>query len=264
VIGRCSRSGQVYNSQTNTNSCRMLTAMFADHDRFADECWSFQWDVHILIAGTLDASTAYLDINADKELAKIEEWIEKPTSAEYQEHLVDQHVEVLARNAEQLRFLRNMALVALASRLTHSLRTMARLAETFSPWKKSYGQGHMSEFSRLWAEYRERFGIDPDALAARIGFVEPMREVRNQIVHEGSEANTLKPFAQIDMTGDDSGWLDMAFSMKYPENVDGAGMGAEVSVSPELLNKNIKAAIGLVLWLAGELRRELASVTTNT
>jgi hypothetical protein len=43
--------------------------------------------------------------------------------------------------------------------------------------------------------------------------------------------------------------------------VQGTGIGAEVSVSQELLDKNIKASIELVGWLAGELRtRELASL----
>ncbi len=44
-----------------------------------------------------------------------------------------------------------------------------------------------------------------------------MREVRNQTVHDGSEANTLKPFDEIDMNQDDSGLVDMWFSQKYPE-----------------------------------------------
>jgi hypothetical protein len=119
----------------------------------------------------------------------------------------------------------------------------------------------MSEFQRLWVEYKERFGIDFEANTSQIAFVEPLREVRNQIVHEGSEANTLKPLDEADLSGSDSGWLDMRFSEKYPEYVDGEGMSAEVSVSQELLDKNIAASIELVAWLAGELRkRELASM----
>jgi hypothetical protein len=41
-------------------------------------------------------------------------------------------------------------------------------------------------------------------------------------------------------------------------------MNAEVSVSEEILDKNIKASIELVGWLAGELRsKELASAKTG-
>lgn len=123
----------------------------------------------------------------------------------------------------------------------------------------------MSEFTRLWVEYYERFGIDFDANASRISFVETLREVRNQIVHDGSEANAIKPLDEIDDAGSDSSILDMQFSTKYPEYVHGEGMGAEVSVSQELLDKNIKASIELVGRLAGELRtRELASIRNTT
>jgi hypothetical protein len=239
-------------------------SMFSNFDTYEGEYEQFQWDVHILIKGTLSAGIRFLDSEAKTELAKIEDWMKKPASDEYQQHLVDEHVDVLATNDGQERFLRNMALVALASRLTHSLRTMARSAEAFSPRKKRYGQKNMSEFMRLWVEYKERFGIDFDDNASRIAFVEHLREVRNQIVHDGSEANTLKPFDESDLSGGDSGWLDMRFSRKYPEYVHGEGMGAEVSVSQELLDKNIEASIELVVWLAGELRRREVATMKNT
>src|ERR1700726_4087600 len=103
--------------------------MFSDCDSFEGEYESFQWDVHILIVGTLRAGIQYLDSEAESELAKIEEWMERPASSEYEDRLVDDRVDVLSTNAVQQRFLRNMALVALASRLTHALRAMARSAE---------------------------------------------------------------------------------------------------------------------------------------
>jgi hypothetical protein len=88
--------------------------------------------------------------------------------------------DVLLTNISQERFLRNMALVALASRLTHALRNMTKSAESFSPRAKRYEKmTHLSEFNRLWLEYGERFGIDFTVHADRIAFVEPMREVRN-------------------------------------------------------------------------------------
>jgi hypothetical protein len=62
------------------------------------------------------------------------------------------------------------------------------------------------------------------------------------------------------MNQGDSGLLDMWFSQKYPEYVDGMGYGAEVSVSQELLDKNIKSAIALVEWLSQELRKKELAV----
>jgi hypothetical protein len=229
-------------------------------DVFEMEYGQFQWDVHILIEGTLHASIRYLVTEARRELDDIEEARKKPVAYEYQEHLVDEHVDVLATNSSQERFLRNMALVALASRLTHALRNMARSAELFNARKKRYGKKSMSEFDQLWAEYHERFGIDFDADKDRIAFVNTMREVRNQIVHDGSEANTFKPLGEIDWNSGDAGYLDISFSEKYPEYVWGTGMGAEVTVSEEQLQKAIKASVDLVGWLAGELRaKELQS-----
>src|SRR5258708_5333906 len=229
-------------------------------DLFEDEYGQFQWDVHILIEGTLRASIRYLDTEARRKLDEIEKALKKPLDDEYQEHLVDEHVDVLVTNSGQERFVRNMALVALASRLTHALRNMARSAELFSARKNQYGTKSMSEFDQLWAEYQERFGIDFDTSKDRIAFVNTMREVRNQIVHDGSEANTFKPLNLIDWNSGDAGYLDISFSEKYPEYVWGTGMSAEVSVSEEQLQKAIRASVDLVGWLAGELRaRELES-----
>jgi hypothetical protein len=245
-------------------------SMLSEIDVYQFEYEQFQRDVHILIAGTLSAAIQFLHDEAKTELAKIENWLKKPTSDEYQEHLVDEHVDVLATNDTQERFLRNMALVALASRLTHSLHNMARSAEAFSERKKGYRpkKGYqkrgMSEFAGLWAEYKERFGIDLiDEHASRVAFVEPLREVRNQIVHDGGEANTLKRLDESEINGDESGWLDLDFSRKYPQYVQGEGIGAEVNVSQELLDKNIEASIELVGWLAGELRRREVASTKN-
>ncbi len=229
-------------------------------DFYRAEYVQFQWDVHLLIEGTLDASTRYLQAEAKARLAKIEEVMHKPLDDEYYQHLEDEHGVVEARNSSQEQFLRNMALVALASRLTHALRKMARSAESFSERKKRYG-GEGSEFDQLWREYTDRFGIDFKANAGRIAFVETLREVRNQIVHEGAEANTVKPLHKMDLNSGDAGYLDMWFSGKHPEYVSGTGIGAEVSVSEKRLEEHIKASVDLVGWLAGELRtRELASI----
>lgn len=229
-------------------------------DFYRAEYMQFQWDVHILIEGTLDASIRYLDTQTKAELAKIEEVMNKSLGDEYYQHLEDEHGVVESRNSSQEQFLRNMALVALASRLTHALRKMARSAQSFSDRKKRYG-GEGSEFDQLWREYTNRFGIDFKANAGRIAFAETMREVRNKIVHAGAEANTLKPLDESDLNSGDAGQLDMEFSENYPEYVSGTGFGAEVSVSEKQLEEHIKASVDLVGWLAGELRtRELASI----
>jgi hypothetical protein len=194
------------------------------------------------------------------ELAKLEAVMQKALDDEFHQHLVDEHGVVQARNSSQEQFLRNMALVALTSRLTHALRKMARSAESFSELRKRYG-GEGSEFDQLWREYTDRFGIDFKANADRIAFVETMRKVRNKIVHAGAEANTFKPLDESDLNSGDAGYLDMGFSEKYPEYVSGTGVGAEVSVSEKQLEEHIKASVDLVGWLAGELRtRELASI----
>ena len=219
----------------------------------------FQWDVHILILGTLDASLRYLETDAKEQLAKLEAAMNKALNPDYHEHLVDEHEEVLDTNSRQEQFVRNMAFVALSSRLTHALRQMARSAESFSPRTKKYTKTSMSEFQRLWLEYEDRFGIDFVANADRIAFVESMREVRNQIVHDGSEANKFKLLEEIDLNGGDAGYVDLWFSEKYPDYVSGSGMNAEVSVSAKQLEATVKGSLSLVSWLAGELRtQELA------
>jgi hypothetical protein len=86
-----------------------------------------------------------------------------------------------------------------------------------------------------------------------------MREVRNQIVHDGSEANKFKLLEEIDLNGGDAGYVDLWFSEKYPDYVSGSGMNAEVSVSAKQLEATVKGSLSLVSWLAGELRtQELA------
>jgi hypothetical protein len=67
------------------------------------------------------------------ELAKLEAEMQNSLDDEYHQHLEDEHGVVEARNSSQEQFLRNMALVALTSRLTHALRKMATLS-SLSLW----------------------------------------------------------------------------------------------------------------------------------
>jgi hypothetical protein len=230
----------------------------ADIDSYDDEYQQFQWDIYMLIENTRRASALHLGAKVDTDLADIKAAIEKSHEPVTQEHLVDEHVDVLETYSRQGQFLRNMALVALSSRLTHALRQMTKSAESFAPRTKRYQRmTHLSEYERLWLECTERFGIDFAVNADRIAFVETMREVRNQIVHEGAEAHTYKFQDEIDWSKGVTAFLDFSFSEKYPEYVS----GGSVSVGEQQLTDAVKASVGLVEWLAKELRaRELAFI----
>src|ERR1700674_5345725 len=123
-------------------------------DIYSDAAASFEADVNLLIRNTLHAALAHLARSDDAELADIKKALDKAVDYEVQEHLVDAHVDVLATGLSQERFLRSMALVALASRLLHTLKKMARTAEHFCLSTHDY-KGK-SEFLRLWAEYGAR------------------------------------------------------------------------------------------------------------
>ena len=133
----------------------------------------------------------------------------------------------------------------------HTLKKMARLAEHFCPSTHNY-EGK-SEFLRLWAEYEARFSIDFKAHAHKIAFVEPMVRVRNQIVHEGADANTWNDATLESLRQGQEPMLDTAFSKAYPHFVTGEGWDAEVVVSQEQLDLMCDASVALVRWLATEL-----------
>ena len=217
------------------------------------EADSFETDVRVLIQSTLRAALGQLSGAAQSELTAIETALKKTTDDAAQEHLVDEHVGVLAQELSQQRFLRNMALVALASRLTHALRKIARTAEHFRPRNKHYGSSSDSEFERLWKEYTGRFSIDFTTNASRIAFVDPMRKARNQIVHDGAEANPWNTSTVESLQRGGEPILDTSFSEGYPEFVTGEGWEAEVVVSQEQLDSMCDAAVALVRWLATEL-----------
>ena len=235
-----------------------MDSVLFDFDSYDEEYQQFQRDVYLLIEGTLNASKQYLDGECRTELAKIKAAMDMTSDDEHHHHLEDEYGDVLLTNISQERFLRNMALVALASRLTHALRNMTKSAESFSPRTKRYEKmKHLSEFNRLWLEYGERFGIDFTVHADRIAFVEPMREVRNQIVHEGAEAQTFKYQSDTDWNDGVLAFMDASFAEKYPDYV--SEDDSEVSVSEQQLKNAVESSVQLVHWLASELRRrELA------
>jgi uncharacterized protein YggL (DUF469 family) len=240
-----------------------MQSLFFDIDSYDDEYQQFQRDVYLLIEGTLNASKQYLDKECGMELAKIKAAMDKTTDSEHHQHLEDEYGDVLLTNISQERFLRNMALVALASRLTHALRNMSKSSESFSPrtkeHKKRYKKTHLSEFQRLWLEYSERFGIDFAVHTDRIAFIDVMNDVRNQIVHEGAEAQTFKFLYEVEANDTNPQYMETWFTETYPGYV--SEDGSEVNVSEQQLKDAIDVSVGLVKWLASELRmRELEHI----
>jgi hypothetical protein len=155
---------------------------------------------------------------------------------------------------DQERFLRNMALVALISRLTHTLNSLARSAEGFAPRNpKGYkAPGGDDEFKALWKEYESRFDIKFSAKL--IQWIEPLRKARNLIVHKGGEANPLRPADQIDNYMDFENHRDFKFSKNYPQMVEGDGYSAEIRITDKQIDKAVERAIALVRYVAKELR----------
>jgi hypothetical protein len=242
-------------------------------NHFNIEVESFKRDVHLLIFGTLRAAKSSLEAEVKEDDARIRAVMET-ASGDFHERLIDEPGDVHGYFADQERFLLNMALVALATSLTHTLRQMSRLADTFSPRKGRYAGGDKSEFERLWIEFRERFGIEVRAQTERIAFIDPFREVRNQIVHDGGIANPYKLLMDVQDVGsrpderaitfDFDDLLDLRFSQAYPHFVQGEGSSAKVRVTQEQLQSMTSSAIELVEWCAEQLReRELEVATAD-
>jgi len=227
-------------------------------DCFQAEVEQFNRDIHSLILGTLDAAMKFLSGELQQEVAKLQADIAHTAdgSRDYLRERIDY---CRWHYSQQEKFVRNMAVVSLASRLTHALQQMAKFAEPFNPRKKNYGDRSNSEFQRLWIEYTDRFGFDLVSNADMIAFVEPMRAVRNQIVHDAGKANPFKAVGDSELSAAWDDMLDLSFSEQYPEFVEGEGWNAEVRVTKRQLDSMIKDAIALVRWCAQELRQlELA------
>ena len=202
-------------------------------DSFHLEYSKFEQEVHILILGTLDAANTRLEAEFEEDKAKITAGFDEST-VRSSERLTDDLSEITWFLHDQQRFLLNMAVVGLASRLTHSLRKMARNAESFRARKKE-GYCGKSEFARLLSEFKERFDLEMDPNL--IAFIKPLCEVRNQIVHESGVAN-------------------LRFSSAFPDFVDGEGAGAEVAVNREQLQSMVEKSLKLVKWCAVRIREK--------
>jgi hypothetical protein len=217
-------------------------------DSFHREFEKFQEEVHTLILWPLQAALSHLKEEAEQADAQLEPRLSQ-SSGEENEYLIEQQQRNWQHFDDQERFLRNMAL----SRLIHTLRTMALLSEAVRPRKSKYeGKG---ELAQLWTEFIARFGFDFSPHQISIDYLDRLREVRNQIVHDGGAANRMKPLGQSEILADGTiDFLDTSFSEKYPEFVHGSDFGAEVDVSHEQLGLGVDRCIEIVSWVSEQLR----------
>src|ERR1035438_5372291 len=114
---------------------------WSDWDSFYHAFEKFNREVHILIEWPLDAAIDHLKKEAEAEDAKLEPRLSLATGEE-REALGEQQQRNWEYYPDQERFLRNMALVGLLSRLIHTLRIMASISEPTVRRKANYkGKG---------------------------------------------------------------------------------------------------------------------------
>ena len=83
-----------------------------------------------------------------------------------------------------------------------------------------------------------------------IALIAPMRAVRNQIIHDGGQANPFKSQVELGLDPDFDDMLDLSFSKQYPKFVQGESSSAEVTASEEQLEEVITGSVELVKWSA--------------
>jgi len=224
-------------------------------DAFRPYCDNFERDVHILILGTLGAAITYLNKEAQEYHDELAPDL-KTAEGEGLAYLEEKLGEIWGYVGDQERFLRNMALVALLARVTYTLNSMARSAESFGPGDPNGYEGN-NEFQMLWNEYGVRFEIKFSP--KYIQWIEPLRKARNLIIHHGSEANPLKPPDKTPADADVYDHRDLSFSTKYPRMVEGEDYSAEVVITDQQLVSATKKAIELIRYTSSQLRaRHLA------
>jgi hypothetical protein len=219
-------------------------------DFFRHENRKFERDVETVVLGSLNAGIKSVRKQLERASAKCDERL-KNASPEQEDWIVDDFIDVRADHEDQERFLRNIAVVALLSRLTHTMNKLAYAGSDFGPRDPKGYEGE-NEFQKLWREYRKRFGIIVPP--KHIQWIEPLRNARNRIVHYGGEANPIKPYTGSDAEASPEVPRDWSFSTKYPLYVDASDWNAEVRVTEQQLAYAAKKAVELTTWLAGELR----------
>jgi hypothetical protein len=224
------------------------------HNFFCHGYRAFERDLHVVILGTLEAGNSHVERQYKKESRSLKVKL-KQAEGHYQEWLESSCAELSEEKWDQQRFFRNMATVAIATRLIQALRKLLGTAERFKA-RKPCRDKSKSEILRLWTELGDCYGIDISGNAERIAFATSLNDVRNQIVHDGGNANSSLPFAQCNPEGGDAGLLDLRFSTKYPQYVEGSESSAEVNVSMKQVQQFGDDSLKLLNWVADELWNE--------
>jgi hypothetical protein len=218
-------------------------------DFFRFEHRKFERDVLVIVMGSLDAGIKQLAREFKRTKERFDTRLEGATQ-EQEDWIIDDFIDIREEHEDQELFLRNIAIVALLSRLTHTLHGFARHGDELAP-RDENGYPGDNEFKELWTEFRTRFGIQVPP--KHIQWIEPLRRARNLIVHNGGEANPLT------YDHDKEGALvvrrDTSFSKRYRQLVEGEDHAAEVRITQVQLTHAADKAIELSAWLAQELRK---------
>jgi len=194
-------------------------------DLFRMEADAFEHDVHVIILGTFEAGTTYLN-----------------------EHAAEIQVSSWSKLSDQVDFLRNMALVALLSRLIHALHQMCRQGDIFtSRDPKGYAKPKDDDFKRIWAEFSERFGTEFPS--DWVTLIDSLRRARNMIIHNGAEAKSALPMDKVDFSTNE--FYDTKFLTNYPQFVD---QMERVVISDTQLHDAVGKSVELVKYAAERLR----------
>jgi hypothetical protein len=224
-----------------------------EHDSYLHELENFQRDAYILIHSSLHTGINALTAEGDAADAELTPYLES-AKGEHHEFLVDRQVSSWMDINDQQTFLRNMALVALLSRLIHALTSLAKSAQGFSPRKKCKGMG---DFGNLWCEFRTRFSIDlVEDEKGKIEFIDPLRRARNIVVHAGGEVYKPGVFIGMDTSEIEKEAFDLTFFQDCPHLVEDEGMSGSVHITQQILDEATESSINLVRWLAGQLRQK--------
>jgi len=126
-------------------------------DFFRFEHQKFERDVHIVVLDLLEAGIKQLDRVFKRTPERFDLRL-KGATQEQEDWIIDDFIDIRADHEDQQRFLRNIAIVVLLSRLRHVLLQFARHGDEIAARSDSGHPGE-NEFQQLWAEFRLRFGI---------------------------------------------------------------------------------------------------------
>jgi hypothetical protein len=227
-----------------------------ERDAYAAELENFQRDVYILINHSLLVATDALHAGGEAENLRMQPDLEHAEDEDY-DQLADRLEKVWMHIEDQKTFLRNMALVALLSRLIHTLEKMAKHA----PGRRYKRKPREGDFDKLWREYAGRFEIDLLGTEKhRIDFIDPLRHARNCIVHAGGEVEKISELKKNDApkAGGTTRTLAFIFHHRIPDKykafVQDDGFGTRIAISQQQLDEAISSSIELVRWPAPRLR----------